>query len=123
MKQTLKTFAVIATMGSLPMAANAQTAAPDTATPPMAGTGDMMGTMDGDSMKMDGGSMKMDGMSQPDMMGQMMQMMQMMQMAQMMGDCQKMMADMSMMGPGMGPGMGSGTDPMMNQQADPAPKG
>ena len=110
MKTTLKTFAVLVALASLPLAANAETTAPGTAAPPMAAPSDMMGMMGGGAMKMD--NMQMDGM-----MGQMMQMMQlmeMMQMARMMADCEKMMADMSM--------MGKGADPMMDQKAAPAPK-
>ncbi len=111
MKMTLKTFAVLVALASLPMAANADTTTPNPAAPPMAGSGDMMGMMSGGMMKMDG--MQMDGM-----MGQMMQMMmmmEMMQMTRMMADCEKMMADMPM--------TGKGADPMMTNPTAPAPKG
>ena len=103
MKTTVKTLTFLVAVASLPMAAMAQTTAPDKAAPPKAGSGDMMGMMSGDGMQMDG------------MMGQMMQMMMMMQMSQMMTDCTKMMADMSM--------MGKGADPMMTAPTEPAPKG
>ena len=111
MKMSLKTTAVVVAIMSLPMAAYADTTTPTQTMPPMAGTGGMMGMISGGAMKMDG--MQMDGM-----MGQMMQMMmmmEMMQMTRMMADCEKMMADMSM--------MGKGADPMMEQKAAPAPKG
>ena len=111
MKMSLKTTAVLVAMASIPMAASADTTTPGQVTPPMAGTGDMMGMMGGGAMKMDG--IQMDGMMSQMM--QMMQMMEMMQMAQMMTDCEKMMADMSM--------MGKGADPMMNTPVAPAPKG
>ena len=111
MEKTLKTFAILITLASLPMAANADTTAPGTAAPPMTAPNDMSGMMAQGGMKMDG--MQMDGM-----VGQMMQMMQimeMMQMTQMMSDCTKMMANMSM--------MGKGADPMMTTPTAPAPKG
>ena len=111
MEKTLKTFAVLVALASLPMAANAETTTPGTVAPPMTAPNDMMGMMGGGAMKMDG--MQMDGMM--GQMMQMMQMMEMMQMARMMSDCEKMMADMSM--------MGKGADPMMNAPATPAPKG
>ena len=108
MKKTLKTCAALVALASLPMAVLADTTTPDKAAPPVAGTGDMMGMMSG-------GAMKMDGMQMDDMMGQMMQMMMMMQMARMMNDCEKMMADMPM--------MGKSGDPMMTNPTAPAPKG
>ena len=111
MKKTLKTCAVLVALASLTMAAAADTTTPDNTAPPMAGSGDMMGMMSGGAMKMDG--MQMDGM-----MGQMMQMMmmmEMMQMTRMMTDCEKMMADMPM--------MGKSGDPMMTAPTAPAPKG
>ena len=111
MKKTLKTFAVLVALASLPMAASADTTAPDKAAPPMTAPSDMMGMMGGGAMKMDG--MQMDGMM--GQMMQMMQMMEMMQMTQMMSDCTKMMANMSM--------MGKGADPMMTTPTAPAPKG
>ena len=111
MKMTLKTFAVLVALVSLPLAASADTTTPDKAAPPMTAPNGMMGMMGGRAMKMDG--MQMDGMM--GQMMQMMQMMEMMQMARMMADCEKMMADMSM--------MGKGADPMMNAPATPAPKG
>ena len=89
MKKTMKTFAVLVALASLPMAANADTTAPDKAVPPMTAPDDMMGMKGGGAMKMDG--MQMDGMM--GQMMQMMQMMEMMQMARMMADCEKMMAD------------------------------
>ena len=82
MKPTLKTFAVVVALASLPMAANADTTTPDKVAP-MVGPSDMTGMMGGGAMKMDG--MQMDGMT-----GQMMQMMQMMQMIQMMQKMQMM---------------------------------
>ena len=111
MKTTLKTFAVLIALASLPLAANADTTTPDKAAPPMTGTNDTMGMMGGGAMNMNG--MQMDGMM--GQMMQMMQMMEMMQMARMMADCEKMMADMSM--------MGKGADPMMSTPTAPAPKG
>lgn len=111
MEKTLKTFAVLVALASLPLVANADTTAPGTAAPPMTAPNDMMGMMGGGAMKMDG--MQMDGMM--GQMMQMMQMMEMMQMARMMADCEKMMANMSM--------MDKRADPMMNTPAAPAPKG
>lgn len=112
MEKTLKTFAVIVALASLPLAASADTTTPDKAAPPMAGSPDMSGMMG----MMSGGSMKMDGMQMDSMMGQMTQMMlmmEMMQMTRMMATCEKMMADMSM--------MGKGGDRMMNTPTTPAP--
>ena len=113
MEKTLKTFAILVTLASLPLAANADTAAPNPSAP-MTGTpgmGGMMGMMGGGAMKMDG--MQMDGMMIQMM--QMMMMMEMMQMTRMMADCQNMMADMPM--------MRRGPDPMMSAPAAPTPKG